>query len=85
MAKFEIFQDVRGEYRWRLRSADGQILAIGGEGYRTTAGAQSGIAAVQRDAPKAAVTDASESPVTHGIMSSRMEPGLAKKKLPPPL
>jgi uncharacterized protein YegP (UPF0339 family) len=85
MAKFEIFRDVRGEYRWRLRSANGQIFAIGGEGFKTKASAENGIAAVKRDAPIAAVVDTSESPVSHGVMSSRMEPGLAKKKLPPPM
>ena len=85
MAKFEIFRDVRGEYRWRLRSADGQIFALGGEGFKTKSGAESSIAAVKYDAPTASVIDTSESPVTHGVMTSRMEPGLAKKKLPPPL
>ena len=85
MAKFEIFKDVRGEYRWRLRSANGQIFAIGGEGFKTKSGAENGIAAVKRDAAGAAVEDATASPVSHGAVSSRMEPGLAKKKLPPPM
>jgi uncharacterized protein YegP (UPF0339 family) len=85
MVKFEIFRDVRGEYRWRLRSADGQIFAIGGEGFKTKALAESSIEAVKRDAATAAIVDTSASPVTHASMSSRMEPGMAKKKLPPPL
>lgn len=86
MAKFEILRDVRGEYRWRLRSANGQILAIGGEGFKSKSGAENGIAAVKRDAADAAIVDDSESPVVHGVMaSSRMEPGMAKKKLPPPM
>jgi uncharacterized protein YegP (UPF0339 family) len=85
MAKFEIFRDVRGEYRWRLRSADGQVFALGGEGFRTKASAQSAISAVKHEAPTASVVDTTESPVTHGVLTSRMEPGLAKKKLPPPL
>lgn len=86
MAKFEIFRDVRGEYRWRLRSANGQIFAIGGEGFKSKSGAENGIAAVKRDAADAAIVDNSESPVAHGVMaSSRMEPGMAKKKLPPPM
>jgi len=85
MAKFEIFRDVRGEYRWRLRSANGQIFAIGGEGFTTKAAAEIAIAAVKHEAPTASVVDTSDSPVTYGMMSSRMEPGLAKKKLPPPL
>ena len=30
---FEIYEDRGGEYRWRLRSANGQIVADSGEGY----------------------------------------------------
>jgi uncharacterized protein YegP (UPF0339 family) len=85
MAKFEIFRDVRGEFRWRLRSPNGQIFAIGGESFTTKAGAQNTIDAVKRDAAAASVIDTSASPVTHASLPSRMEPGLAKKKLPPPL
>ncbi|MEV0269560.1 MAG: DUF1508 domain-containing protein [Hamadaea sp.] len=84
MAKFEIFKDVRGEYRWRLRSANGQIFAIGGEGFKQKSGAENGIAAVKRDAVAAEITDLSDSPLATTI-SSKMEPGMAKKKLPPPM
>lgn len=85
MAKFEIFRDVRGEYRWRLRSANGQIFAIGGEGFKTKAGAENGIADVKREAATATIVDTSASPVPTAAMPSRMEPGIAKKKLPPAL
>lgn len=84
MAKFEIFTDARGEYRWRLFSADGQICAIGGEGFKTRAAAENGIAAVKRDAATASVVvETSASPVPTAAASSRIEPGIAKKKLPP--
>lgn len=32
-ARFVIFPDVSGEHRWRLESANGQIVAASGEGY----------------------------------------------------
>ena len=57
-AKFEVYQDARGEYRWRLKSANGQVIATGGEGYTSKAGASNGIEAVKRDAPGAEVVDA---------------------------
>ena len=57
MAKFELYKDGRGEFRWRLKSGNGQTIANGGEGYTTKAAAQNGIAAVQRDAPNAAIDD----------------------------
>jgi hypothetical protein len=58
MAKFEVYQDSKGEYRWRLKSGNGQIIATGGEGYTSKAGCLNGIEAVKRDAGPANVTDA---------------------------
>jgi hypothetical protein len=49
-AKFEVYKDGKGEYRWRLRTGNGQVFATGGEGYSTKANALGGIKAVQRDA-----------------------------------
>lgn len=31
---FEIYRDRRGEWRWRLKHANGNILATSSEGYR---------------------------------------------------
>jgi len=31
--KYEVYQDKRGEWRWRLRAANGKILAVSSEGY----------------------------------------------------
>lgn len=33
--KIEIYKDSRGEWRWRLRSRNGKIVADCGEGYKT--------------------------------------------------
>jgi uncharacterized protein YegP (UPF0339 family) len=57
MAKFELYKDGRGEFRWRLKATNGQTIATGGEGYASKASARAGIAAVQRDAPNASVED----------------------------
>ena len=57
MAKFELYQDAKGEYRWRLKSGNGQVIANGGEGYTSKAAALNGIQAVQRDAAGAAVDE----------------------------
>ena len=57
-AKFEIFQDGKDDYRWRLKSANGEVIATGGEGYTNRAGATNGIEAAKRDAPDAQVVDA---------------------------
>ncbi len=32
--KFETYTDAKGEYRWRLRAANGQVIATSGQGYK---------------------------------------------------
>jgi uncharacterized protein len=56
-AKFEIYKDGKGEYRWRLWTGHGQVIATGGEGYSSKANALAGIKPVQRDAPVAEVVE----------------------------
>jgi uncharacterized protein YegP (UPF0339 family) len=48
MAKFELYKSSNGEYRWRLRADNGNIIATGGEGYASKATAQAGIESVKR-------------------------------------
>ncbi|HTQ21220.1 YegP family protein [Mycobacterium sp.] len=55
-AKFEIFKDKAGEFRFHLKAANGEIIASG-EGYKTKAAAQKGIESVKTNAPSAAVVD----------------------------
>jgi uncharacterized protein len=55
-AKFELYKSSNGEFRWRLKSGNGQIIATG-EGYTSKSGAQNGIDAVRRDAAAAATDD----------------------------
>jgi uncharacterized protein YegP (UPF0339 family) len=54
-AKFEVYLDSSNEYRWRLKSANGQVIATGGEGYSSKVGCENGIAAVKKDAPDAPI------------------------------
>lgn len=59
MAKFELYTDSSGGFRWRLKSANGQVIATSGESYTTKDSAKNGIEAVQRDAPGADTDDLS--------------------------
>ncbi|WP_136687693.1 DUF1508 domain-containing protein [Halorhabdus amylolytica] len=54
-SRFELYEDVGGEWRWRLRHRNGNIIAEGGEGYTRKHNAQKGIAGVRRDALGATV------------------------------
>jgi hypothetical protein len=55
MAKFEIYQDARGEFRWRLIAPNGRTIADSGEGYATRQACEDGIASVKRYAPDATI------------------------------
>ena len=56
MAKFEIYKDKKGEFRWRLRADNNQVIATG-EGYASKAGCKNGIESVKKNAPKAEVVE----------------------------
>ena len=47
-AVFEVYEDDAGEYRWRLRHRNGNVLADGAEGYARPRDARRGIDAVKR-------------------------------------
>ncbi|MFB6304415.1 MAG: HVO_2922 family protein [Haloferacaceae archaeon] len=54
---FELFEDAAGEYRWRLRAANGEIIADSGEGYASKSGARQAVERIQSYAPDADVLD----------------------------
>lgn len=56
MCKFEIFKGSNGQYYFRLKAENGEIIAQS-EGYTSKQGAQNGIAAVRRCAPAAQTVD----------------------------
>jgi uncharacterized protein len=47
--KFEIIKEKAGKYRWHLKAANDEIVAVS-QAYKTLAGAQKGIEAVLRAA-----------------------------------
>ena len=47
--KFEIYLDKAGEYRFRLKAGNGQIIAVS-EGYKAMAGCRNGVASVKKNA-----------------------------------
>jgi uncharacterized protein YegP (UPF0339 family) len=56
-AKFELYKDKKGEYRWKLVASNGQTIAVG-EGYTTNESAKNGIESVKKNAPTAAIIEA---------------------------
>ncbi|WP_440711666.1 YegP family protein [Herbiconiux sp. YIM B11900] len=54
--KFELYQSSNGEYRFRLKAGNGEIIATS-EGYTSKASAKNGIESVKNNAPDAEVVD----------------------------
>jgi len=54
---FEVYEDKAGKYRFRLKAANGQVVATG-EAYESHANAVKGCEAVQRAAEGAKIEDA---------------------------
>ncbi len=52
--KFEIYQDKAGEFRFRLKATNGQIIAVS-EGYKTMKACTDGVASVKKNAVDAQV------------------------------
>ena len=52
--KFEMYEDKAGEYRFRLKASNGEVIAVS-EGYKTRASCKNGIESVKKNAPDAEV------------------------------
>ncbi len=50
---YEVYEDKKGEYRWRLKAANGNVLATPGDGYKRKADCLHGIDVIQKEAGKA--------------------------------
>lgn len=57
MAKFQIFKDVAGGYRWRLRAPNSEPIATSGESYVLKSGAVAAVQRIKLYAPLALVED----------------------------
>ncbi len=54
--KFEMYQDKAGEYRFRLKARNGEVIAVS-EGYTTKASCLNGIESVTKNAPEAEIVE----------------------------
>ncbi len=55
--KFEMYLDKGGEYRFRLKARNGEIIATS-EGYKAKASCENGIESVRKNAPEAEIEEA---------------------------
>jgi len=54
--KFEVYKDKAGEFRFRLKATNGQIIAVG-EGYKALSGCMNGIESVRKNAVDAKIVE----------------------------
>ncbi|MBQ8590150.1 MAG: YegP family protein [Firmicutes bacterium] len=54
--KFEVYADKAGEFRFRLKATNGQVIAVG-EGYKAKASCLNGIESVKNNAPDAEIVE----------------------------
>ena len=56
---FEYYKDKAGKYRFRLKAANGEIIAVS-EGYASSEGCTVGIESIKKNAPIAKIVEAKE-------------------------
>jgi uncharacterized protein YegP (UPF0339 family) len=54
--KFELYEDKGGEFRFRLKARNGEIIAVS-EGYTTKRSCENGIESVRKNAPEAPIEE----------------------------
>lgn len=81
--RFEVFQDRSGDWRWRLRHRNSEIVADSAEGYASRDKCVRSIAAVKRSIVNADVEDPGGRPQrTRGrARSSKSRTGLTRRTL----
>jgi hypothetical protein len=55
-AKFEVYKDAAGKFRFRLKAANNEVIAVS-EAYTTKPACMNGIESVKKNAPIAEVED----------------------------
>lgn len=56
-SRFQVYRDTAGEFRWRLRAGNNEIIAVSGEGYTSKQSCLHGIDVVKREAAGASTED----------------------------
>lgn len=56
MYKFEVYKDKAGEFRFRFRASNGEVM-FASEGYKAKASAQSAIESIRKNVPDAGLDD----------------------------
>jgi len=59
VGKFEVYTDKSGEYRFKLKAPNGEVIAMS-EGYSSKKSCMNGIESVKKNAPNATIVELNE-------------------------
>lgn len=59
-SKFEVYEDDKKEFRWRLKAGNNQVVASSSESYKEKASAEKAVASIKEHAAKAEVVEIKE-------------------------
>ena len=54
---FEVFKDSKKDFRWKLKAANGKVMAVSEEGYSSKSSCKSAIEWIKNHAAKAEIED----------------------------
>lgn len=57
MARFTIYRDGQGEYRWKLQADNNQVIATSGEGYKAKSDCKHAVDLIRTKASEAEIKD----------------------------
>ena len=57
---FEVYEDAKKEFRWRLKAGNGQVIATSGQGYKDKRDCKKGVETIMTGAATATVEEVTE-------------------------
>lgn len=67
MARFTIYKDVAGEFRWRFTANNGKIIAVASESYKNKSDCQTSVQIVKQQAWNALEEEDSSAKDSRGV------------------
>lgn len=82
---FELYRDQKGEYRFRLKAKNGEVIAVS-EGYKTLSGAKNGIDSVRENSKEETVSICKSISFSElHFHSNETDPRIESEPSPPPM
>ena len=77
--KFEMYDDSKGEYRWRLKAGNGAIIGDSGEGYVSENYCKAAIGMIKSEVANAEVVDCTSKRAASAAIASLLARGVPRR------